>query len=248
MQQSKICNIWHPLRISNIQTSSKVWPMRRKFNQCKQNKWSEVRSLSRVQLLVTSWTVAYQASPSMGFSRQEYWSGLPLPSPMTNLDNILKSSDITLPTKFHLVKAMVFPIVMYGCDSWTVKKLSTKELLLWTVVLEKTLESPLHCKEIKTINPKGNQSWIFIGRTDPEAEAPILWPPDVKDSLEKTDAGKDWKQQEKGTTEVDGWMASLTQWTRIWVDSGSWWWIGRPGVLQFMGSQSVRLDWATELN
>ena len=80
----------------------------------------KVKSLSRVRLLATPWTAAYQAPPSMRFSRQEYWSGLP--SPMTNLDSILKSRDITLPTKVCLVKAMVFPVAMYGCGSWTVKK------------------------------------------------------------------------------------------------------------------------------
>ena len=95
---------------------------------------------------------------------------------MTNLDSIFKSRDITLPTKVHLVKAMVFPVVMYGCESWTMKKLSTKELML----LEKTLESPLDCKEIQPVHPKGDQSWVFNGRTDAEAETPILWPPDAK--------------------------------------------------------------------
>ena len=80
------------------------------------------KSLSRVQLLATPWTAAYQVPPSMGFSRQEYWSGVPLPSPMTKLDSILQSRDITLPTKVRLVKAMVFPVVMYGCESWTIKK------------------------------------------------------------------------------------------------------------------------------
>ena len=82
----------------------------------------KARSLSRVRLLATPWTAAYQAPPSMGFSRQKYWSGVPLPSPMTNLDSILKSRDISLPTKVHLIKAMVFPVVMYECESWTVKK------------------------------------------------------------------------------------------------------------------------------
>ena len=82
----------------------------------------KVESLSCVQLLENPWTAAYQAPPSMGFSRQEYWSGLPLPSPMTNLDSILKSRDITLPKKVCLDKAMVFPVVMYGCESWTLKK------------------------------------------------------------------------------------------------------------------------------
>ena len=102
---------------------------------------------------------------------------------MTNLDSILKSKDITLLSKVQLVKAMVFPVVMYVCESWTIKKLSAKELMLWTVVLEKTLESPLDCKEIKPVNPKGDQSWIFTGRTDAEAQTPILWPPDEKSWL-----------------------------------------------------------------
>ena len=82
----------------------------------------KVKSLSRVRLVATPWTTAYQASPSMGYSRQEYWNGVQLPSLMTNLDSILKSRDITLPTKVHLVKAMVFPVVMYGCESWSIKK------------------------------------------------------------------------------------------------------------------------------
>jgi len=86
-------------------------------------KWKvKVKSLSRVQLLATPWTAAYQTPPSMGFSRQEYWSGVSLPSPITNLDSILKSRDITLLTKVCLVKAMVFPVVRYGCDSWTIEK------------------------------------------------------------------------------------------------------------------------------
>ena len=91
------------------------------------------------------------------------------------------------------------------------------------VVLEKTLESPLDCKEIKPVNPKGNQSWIFIGRTDAEAEAPTLGPPDVKSRLigKDSDAGKDWEQEEKVTTGWDGWMASPTEWTWVWVNSGS---------------------------
>ena len=100
----------------------------------------------------------------------------------------IKSRDITLPTKVRLVKAMLFPVVMDGCESWTSKEnWAQKNWCFWTVVLEKTLESPLDCKEIKLVNSKGNQSWIFIGRTDAEAEAPILWPPDSKNWLmEKT--------------------------------------------------------------
>ena len=121
--------------------------------------------------------------------------------------------------------------------------------MLRTVVLEKTLESPLDCKEIQPAHPKGNQSWIFIGRTDAEAEALILWSPDVKNGLiwKDPDAGKDWRQEEKGMTGWDGWMASPTWWTWVWASSGSWWWAGKPGVLQSMGSQRVRHDWATEL-
>ena len=100
---------------------------------------------------------------------------------MINLDSILKSRDITLPTKVRLVKAMVFPVVMYGCESWTVKKAERQIIDVFElVVLEKTLESPLDCKEIQPVHPKGDQSWVFIGRTDVEAETPILWPPDWK--------------------------------------------------------------------
>ena len=99
---------------------------------------------------------------------------------MTNLDSIFKSRDITLPTKVHLVKAMVFPVVMSGCESWTIKKAECQELLLLNLLLEKTLESPLDCKVIQPVHPKGDQFWVFIVRTDAEAEAPILWPPDAK--------------------------------------------------------------------
>ena len=136
---------------------------------------------------------------------------------MTNLDSLLKSRSITLPTKVRLVKAMVFPVVMYGWESWTVilESWALKNGCFWTVVLEKTLESPLDCKGIKPVNPKGNQSWIFIGRTDAEAEAPILWPLDVKNWLtgKDPDARKDWRQEEKGMTE-DRWLdVSPTRWT-----------------------------------
>ena len=107
---------------------------------------------------------------------------------MTNLDSILKSRVITLPTNVHLIKDMVFPLVMYGCDSWDYKENWTpKNWCFWTVVLEKTLERPFDCKEIQPVNPKGNQSWIFFRRTDAKAEIPILWPPDAKNrQLEKT--------------------------------------------------------------
>jgi len=128
---------------------------------------------------------------------------------MTNWDNVLKSRDITLLTKVHLVKAMVFPVVMYGCELDHQEGWALKNWWFWIVVLEKTLESPLDDKEIRSVNPKGNQPWIFIGRTDAEAEAPILWPPDAKSWIigKDPDAGKDWGQEEKDVTEDEmiGW-------------------------------------------
>ena len=99
---------------------------------------------------------------------------------MTNLDSILENRDITLPTKVHLVKAVVFPVVMYGCESWTIKKAEHRRIDAFELLWEKTLESPLDCKEIQPVCPKGDQSWVFIGRTDVETEAPVLWPPDSK--------------------------------------------------------------------
>ena len=99
---------------------------------------------------------------------------------MTNLDSILKSRDITLPTKVCLVKAMVFPVVMYGCEGWTIKKAEHQRIDAFDCGLEKTLETSLYCKQIQPVHPKGDQSWVFIERTDVEAETPILWPPDVK--------------------------------------------------------------------
>ena len=99
---------------------------------------------------------------------------------MTSLDNILKNRDITLSTKVCLVKVMVSPVVMYGCESWTIKKAEHRELMLLNCGLEKTLESPLDCKEIQPVHPKACLSWVFIGRTDVEAETPILLPPDAK--------------------------------------------------------------------
>ena len=103
-----------------------------------------------------------------------------LTADMTNLDSIFKSRDITLPTKVRLVKAMVFPVVMYGCESWTVKKAECRRTDAFELWYWRRLESPLDCKEIQPVHPKGNQSLIFIGRTDGEAETPVLWPPDVK--------------------------------------------------------------------
>ena len=129
---------------------------------------------------------------------------------MTNLDSILKSRDITLPTKVCLVKAMFFPsshVWMWELDykeSW-----AANNWCFWTVVLEKTLESPVDCKEIQPVYPKGDESWVFIERTDVEAETLILWPHDVKSWLiwKDPDVGKDWRQEEKGMTEDEmvGW-------------------------------------------
>ena len=185
---------------------------------------------------------------------------------MTNLDSVLKSRDITLLPKVYIVKAVVSPVVMYGCESWIIKKAEcwrtdAFELLEKTRVLEKTLNCPLDCKEIKPVNPKGNQSWVFIGRTDAEVEAPILWPADAKNWLigNDPDAGKDWRQEE-GTTEDEmvGWHP--------WLDGhefeqalgvgdgqgGLAWgpWTGRPGMgsMQSMGSQRVGHNWMPELN
>ena len=116
----------------------------------------------------------------------------------------------------------------------------------WTGALEKTPESSLGCKEIQPVHPKGDQSWVFIGRTDVEAETPVFWPPDAKSWLigKDLDVGKDWRQEEKGTTGWDGWMASLTQWTWVWVNSGSWWRTGRPAMCSPWGlKESDTTEW-----
>ena len=129
-------------------------------------------------------------------------------------------------------------------ESW-----APKNWCFWSMLLEKTLVSPLDCKEIQPVHPKGDQSWVFIGSTDVEAEAPILWPPDVKSYL----IGKRlwcWEGLRAGGEGEDrgwdGWMASLIQWTWVWVKSRSWQWTGKLGVLESMGSQRVGHDWETE--
>ena len=125
-------------------------------------------------------------------------------------------------------------------ESWALKN-----WCFWTVVLEKTLESPLDYKEIQPVHPKGDQSWVFIGKSDAKAETPILWPPHAKSWLtgKDSDAGRDRGRRRRGRQKI----RSPTRWTWVWVNSGSWWWTERPGVLQFMGSQRVGRDWATEL-
>ena len=170
---------------------------------------------------------------------------------MTNLDSIFKSRDITLPTKVHLVKAMFFPVVMYGCESWIIKKAEHQriyafELWFWRRLL-RVPWTPRSSNQsiLKEISPEYSLQGLML-----KLKLPILWPSDVKNWLtgKDPDAGEDWRWEEKGTTEdemVDGITDSMT-W--VWVNSGSWWWTGRPGVLQSIGSQRVRHNWATELN
>ena len=163
----------------------------------------------------------------------------------TNLDSILKSVFLNKDPSSQGYGFSSSHVWMWELDykeSW-----AQKNWCFWTVVLKKTLESPLDCKEIQPVHPKGDQSWVFIGKTDVEAETLILWPPHAKSWLywKDPDALKDWGQEEKGMTEdeIDGWKASLTQWTWVWINSTSWWWTRRPGVTK---TQTQLSDW-TEL-
>ena len=147
--------------------------------------------------------------------------------------------------KLRTLRQIVFKPIDSGIrwkEGW-----APKNWFFRIVVLEKTLQSPLDCKEVKPVDLKGNQPWIFIGRTDAEAEAPILWPPDVKNWLtwKDPDAGKDWRQEEKRATGWDGWTASPT-WTWVRATSGRWWRTGKPGVLQSVGLQRVGHDLGTK--
>ena len=143
---------------------------------------------------------------------------------MANLDSKLKSRDITAnkgpsSQSYGFSSSHVWMWDLGHKEIW-----APKNWCFWIVMFEKTLESPLDCKKIQPVHPKGNQSWIFIGRTDDEAETPILWPLDAKNWLtgKDSDAGKDWRQEGKGIQGWDGWIASLTRWTWVWASSGSW--------------------------
>ena len=132
-------------------------------------------------------------------------------------------------------------------ESW-----APKNWCFWTVVLEKTLVSPLDCKEIQPVHSEGDQPWDSFGRNDAKAGTPVLWPPHVKSWLigKDSDAGRDWGQEEKGMTEDEmaEWHMSGRESEWVWVNSESWWWTRKPGMLRFMGSQRVGHDWVTELN
>ena len=167
---------------------------------------------------------------------------------MTTLHNMLKGRATILLAKVCIVKYPVIPVVTYGCDSWDHKEGWTLKSWRFSLeVLEKTLESPLDGKEIKEVNPKGDQPWTFTARS--AAEAPILWPPDAKSRLkgEDLDAGKAG-EQEKRTTEDEmvGWYHRI-QGICVWANSGRQWRTGNPSVLQFMGSHRV-IDMTYQLN
>ena len=170
---------------------------------------------------------------------------------MTNLDSILKSRDITLPTKVCLVKAMVFPVVVCGYESWTVKKaehwrIDAFELWCWRRVLRVPLTARRPNKSIlKEISPGCSLEGLML-KLKPQYFGHLMW---KLVSLEKTlMLGGIGGRRKRDDREWDGWTASLTQWTWVWVNCRSWWWTGRPGVLWFMGSQRVGHDWATELS
>ena len=154
-------------------------------------------------------------------------------------------------TKVRLVTAIVFPVITYGCESWIVKKAEGQKVDAFELWCWRRPLSPLDCKEIQPVYPKWAQSWVFIGRTDVEVETPNTLATSCE---ELTHWKRPWCWEglraggEGDNRGWDGWMTSPTRWTCVWVNSGSWWWTGRPGMLQFMGSQRVRLDWATKLS
>ena len=147
-------------------------------------------------------------------------------------------------TKVRRVKAMVFPVVVYGCGhkgGWV-----PKNWCFWTVVLKKTFGSTLDNKQIKPVNPKGDQSWIFIGRSDAKALIPCSLDAKSQPTGKDLMLGKTEGRRRRGNRGWDGWVASSTQWTWVWANSRKQWRIRKPGVLQSMGLQRVRHDWATE--
>ena len=170
---------------------------------------------------------------------------------MTNLDSILKSRDITLPTKVHLVKGMVFPVVVYGCESWTIKKAEHQrndafELWCWRRLLRVPWTARRSNQSILKEISLGCSLEGLMMKLKLQYFGHLMW---STDSLEKTlMLGKIEGGRRGDNRGWDGWMASLTQWTWVWVNSGSWWWTGRPGMLRFMGSRRVGHNWVTELN
>ena len=166
---------------------------------------------------------------------------------ITNLDSILKSRDITLPTKVHLIKAIVFPVVLYGCQRWTIKKaecwrIDAFELWCWQRLLRVPWTAKISNQSIlKEISPERSLEGLML-KLKLRYFGHLMQRADWLEEKDP-DAGKDWRQ-EKGMT--DGWMASLTQWTWVRANSGKWWRTGKPGVLQSMGLQRVRHNWVTE--
>ena len=156
---------------------------------------------------------------------------------MTNLDRLLKSRDITLLTKVHLVKAMIFPVVMYGYDSWTIKKAEHQRIYAFDLWCWRRPLSPLNCKEIQLVHSRGDQPWVFFGMNDAKAETPVLWPPNAKSWLigKDSDAGRDWGQEEKGTTEDEmaGWHHRLNRREFEWT----------PGVGDGQGGLACCNSW-----
>ena len=166
---------------------------------------------------------------------------------MTNLDSIFKSRDIALPTKVYLVKAMVFPVVMYECESWTVKKSERWRIDAFELVCWRRLLRVPWTTGVQPVHPKGDQSWMFIGRSDAKAETPILWPPHMNtfqvDSLEKTlMLGGIGGRRKRGRQRMRWLNDIIDPMDMSLSNSRIWWWTGRPGVLWFMGLQRVRQD------